>query len=106
MVERNIPNAKSATSAKLDLLDAMCRDPSVTPGEFRVAYVLAQHQGHKGICPSQELVSLETGIKPRQVRNLIQGLVDKGWLRKARRNRQETNQYEFDHRNVGRVHDQ
>jgi hypothetical protein len=37
------PHAKGFTSWKLDLLDAMARDPMVQPVDFHVAFVIVQH---------------------------------------------------------------
>ena len=102
-----VSSAKSFTSSKLDILDAISMDPRITPGEFRVAYRLAQHANSKtgAIFPSQDRLASQTGMKERSVRACIAGLVHKGWLKKSRPNRRGTNFYRFDAQHINAILD-
>jgi hypothetical protein len=98
---------ESFTSNKLDVMDAISMDPRVSHGEFRVAFRLLQHANAKTgrIFPSQERIANQIGVKVRQVREYIAGLVEKGWLRATRPNRQLPNQYAFDLKHVNAILD-
>lgn len=96
---------KSFTSWKLDLMRAIMMAPELEPNEARVAFCLAQHASSatKAIYPAQATLADEACMKERQVRALIARLVQKGWLRIYRPNRQRQNSYSFIEANVQRV---
>jgi hypothetical protein len=98
--------AKSFTSDKLDILDAMALDPRLTPTDFRVAYWLIQHvNAETGQCnPSQRLIAQYCNLKERTVRAAIGHLCNAGWLRKSRSGR-GSNQYRFSDSNVSAMLD-
>ncbi|MCO6409048.1 helix-turn-helix domain-containing protein [Hoeflea alexandrii] len=90
-------NAKSATSEKLDWLDALCIDPRLRPSDFKVAFKLIQFRNAQtGICnPSYETIADETGLKPETVRACVKQLSNRGWIAVKRPNRSKPNVYRF-----------
>ncbi|QMV02590.1 hypothetical protein GHV40_14370 [Devosia sp. D6-9] len=95
------------TSRKLDVLSAVAQDPRVSSGEFRVFFLLVQYARSSDgtMYPAQDRIALQMGAKPRWVRACIDGLVKKGWLSKSRPNRQRTNIYRVEMRNVNAIID-
>lgn len=95
-------NAKSATSEKLDWMDALCIDPRVRPSDFKVAFKLMQFRNAQtGIChPSYETIADETGLKPETVRACVKQLSKCGWIAVKRPNRSKPNVYRFLHDHV------
>lgn len=95
-------NAKSATSEKLDWLDALCIDPRVRPSDFKVAFKLIQFRNAQtGMCnPSYETIADETGLKPETVRACVKQLSNRGWIAVKRPNRSKPNVYMFRNNHV------
>jgi hypothetical protein len=88
-------------------MNALSLDCRVTASEFRLAFRLLQHANSvtRAIFPSQELLAIEMGVRPRQVRACLSGLIRKGWVKKTRYNRQLSNSYEFLEQHVSAVLD-
>ena len=90
-------NAKSATSEKLDWLDALCLDPRLRTSDFKVAFKLMQFRNAQtGLCnPSYETIADETGLKPETVRVCVKKLSKSGWIAVRRPNYSKPNVYGF-----------
>lgn len=100
-------NAKSATSQKLDWMDALCIDPRLRPSDFKVAFKLMQFRNAQtGLCnPSYETIADETGLKPETVRACVRQLSKCGWIAVKRPNRSKPNIYRFLHDHVNHMLD-
>tara|TARA_R110002126_G_C10466129_1_gene500717 strand:- start:872 stop:1468 length:597 start_codon:yes stop_codon:yes gene_type:complete len=95
-------NAKSATSEKLDWLDALCMDPRLRPSDFKVAVKLMQFRNARtGLCnPSYQTLADETCLKSATVRVCVKKLCDSGWIEVKRPNYPKPNFYQFIHVHV------
>jgi len=95
-------NAKSATSEKLDWLDALCMDPRLRASDFKVAFKLMQFRNaDTGLCyPSYATLGDETCLKPETVRTCIKKLSQCGWIDVRRPNYSKPNVYQFNHDHV------
>lgn len=83
---------------KLDLIKALCSDKALLPADVRVALALVQHLniGSLKAFPNQDTLAEIACMSDRNVRTCTDRMREAGWLRWDRRNRQESNEYEFD----------
>jgi hypothetical protein len=98
---------RSFTSWKLNLLDAMSIDPRLKPFDFRLAFLMLQYMNGKTgkIFPSQETLAGLLNVSLDSVLRSIKHLKDTGWLTATRPNRQKSNHYAFETRNVNAMLD-
>jgi len=81
---------------RFDWLDKIMADPDLPPAAFKLAYALAikiMNARSRLCCPSQETISRAIGIKPRQVRNMLSLLVERGYLKVHRTGKNTSNRY-------------
>ena len=77
-----IVQASSFTRDKLEWLERVQDDRSVSPSAMSLAFAISRHINRKTLdaFPSQKTLADLVGIKPRQVRTLISALVARGHL--------------------------
>lgn len=88
--------AKSFTSRKLDLWNAISMDAELNPTERIVAWRLLTRASPTGeIFPSQETIGIEAALSQQTVKLSIGVLIKRGWIVRERKNRRRSNFYRF-----------
>lgn len=88
--------AKSFTSWKLDVWNAISMDAELNPTERIIAWRLLNRASGSGeIYPSQETLAIETAVSEQTVKLSIAVLVKRGWIARERQNRRDSNRYSF-----------
>lgn len=100
-------NARSATSEKLDWLNALRIDPRLRPSDYKVASALISFRNAiTGVAyPSYETLADETCLKPETVRTCVKKLSEAGWIKVQRPKRSMPNVYKFSHEHVNAMLD-
>lgn len=85
------------TSWKLALWDAISMDAELNPTERLIAWRLLQHinRDTRAIFPTQRRLAIQMAVSEQTVKQSIAVLIERGWLTKKRRNRRQSNRYEF-----------
>ena len=73
---------KTATSRKLDWLDALAVDSAVRPYAFKIGYCIMQHVNARTgkAMVSDETIADKTSLSRRHVRNARELLRSRGWI--------------------------
>lgn len=92
----------SFTSWKLDMINTLLLDPRLQPSDFKVAVAVLQFMnGETGmIFPSQETIAEIVHMTVRNVGKCLKRLRQADWLSWERGNRQMSNRYVFETKNL------
>lgn len=84
--------ADSFTKDRMAWLERVQGDRGLTPSAFSIAFAIARHLNRRTgqAFPSRDALAAMTGLRPRQVTDLVHSLRDRGFLALRRRRNQST----------------
>lgn len=95
MADTQKPDLASFTSWKLDILDAVSTDASVSDAEFRVMFRIMQHLNSTSrlAYPAVDRIACQISKSDDRVSVATGNLVKKGWLTKSREHMRAVTEY-------------